>query len=229
LTYAIDPVCWECIKSVKGKKLGQHGRVRRFFWKEMKGWSELMKIPEYIRDYTGYTSAYKTSTTAYIRCRCSCETFEVYKNALNDKEKKIKKLYDAAVKEELGSWRSVYAESDEASIVHWYKRKFLFGKKEVFPPEEPDFLKIELYKAKCTECGKEILLFDNRFIGQNALKKGEDIDLENYAPTMETIAHQAEVRITYEIDEEDSPEEFSEITIATIENGNYKKHLEYEM
>lgn len=188
---------------------------------------ELMSIPEYIRDHTGYTSTYRTSTTAYLRCRCGCESFDVYKNALNDEEKKIKELYDAAVKEELGSWRSVYAETDEAGIVHWYKKRFLFGRREVFPPEEPDFLKVELYKAKCIECGREILLFDNRFIGQNSIAEGEDI--ENYVPTMKDIVHHADVRITYEIDEEDSPEEFSEITIAAVENGKYKKLLEYEM
>ena len=190
---------------------------------------DLSQLPEYIRSYADNMTVYKNARTVYIRCMCKCEKFDVYKNALNKEERKLKKLYDEAVKEEIGSWNSVYPESDIKGVVHWYKKKFPFGRKEVYPPKEPDFLRLILYKAKCSECGKEILLFDSRFIGQNALEKGADLDLERYVPELQILTQNSRVSISYEIDEDDDPEDFSEITIAAIAEGKHIKLFEYEM
>ena len=191
--------------------------------------SELSHVPEYIRAYVGDITKYKLRTDVYLRCKCRCERFDVYKNALDPEEQKIKNEYDIACKRELPQWGSIYSDTDSSGAIHWYKRRFLFFKTEVFPPETPYFLRLYLFKARCVECGNWILLYDSRIIGQNAIEDTEDAELSNYKPKLEMLAQDKRVVLDYEISDDSSPDDFSEITIAVVSDEGYKKIFEYEM
>ena len=72
---------------------------------------------------------------------------------------------------------------DENGVLHYYEVKS--GVWEEFEiPEMPPFASTEAYKAACSECGKEFLLFDNRFHGYDAVLASEGLNLDlEYKPT----------------------------------------------
>lgn len=190
---------------------------------------ELSVLPEYIRKYAGDFTRYKTTTTAYLRCTCCNDRFDVFQDDLSDEQKVIKVNYEKERDKELGGFSSIYGMTDKYGKTHWYKKKLLFLKKEIFLPEPPAFLQLNLFVVKCCDCGKDIIVFDNRIHGPNALEKDDNSELKNYVPTLRKVAQNVRVSVAYEIDDESSPEDFSEITIATISDSKYKKIFEMEM
>lgn len=189
---------------------------------------ELSVLPEYIRQFTGNFTTYKTTTTVYLRCICHNNKFDIYQDDLSEEQKIIKAEYEKKQTKELGGLGSIYGIPDKYGKLHWYKRKLFFLKKEVFLSEMPFFLQLNLFVAKCCKCGKDIIVFDSRKHGSNALEN-DNSELMNYLPNQKIIAQNVRVSVAYEIDDETSPEDFSEITIAAISDAEYKKVFEMEM
>ena len=137
---------------------------------------------------------------------------------------------------------------DENGVLHYYEVKS--GVWEEFEiPEMPPFASTEAYKAACSECGREFILFDNRFHGYDAVLASEGVehDLE-YKPTyaQKKFKDGKPRRIFFQIENYDTLEEFCEdmeenydevtytnsfswIWVYTIdENGKKSKLFEYE-
>ena len=116
-------------------------------------------------------------------------------------------------------------------------------------PEMPPFASTVAYKAACSECGREFILFDNRFQGYDAVLASEGVkrDLE-YKPTyaQKKFKDGKPRRIFFQIENfdtleefcKDMEEEYDEVTFSnsfswiwvyTIdENGKKTKLFEYE-
>jgi len=137
---------------------------------------------------------------------------------------------------------------DENGVLHYYEVKS--GVWEEFEISEmPPFASTESYKAVCSECGREFILFDNRFHGYDAVlaSEGLNYDLE-YKPTyaQKKFKDGKPRRIKIEVENfdtleefcEDMEEEYDEVTysnsfswiwVYTIdENGKKSKLFEYE-
>jgi hypothetical protein len=190
---------------------------------------ELSILPEYIRQYTGDFTRYKSTTRTYLRCTCHNDKFDIYQDELTEEQKVIKTNYEKECAKELSGWGSIDSITDKEGKLHWYKRKLFFLKKEVFLPEPPYFLRLNLFVAKCCKCGNDIIVYDSHIYGPNALEENDDGELKNYAPKLKRVAKNVRVSVVYEIDDDSSPEDFSEITIAAISDAGYKKIFEMEM
>ena len=207
-----------------------------------------MPIPNYLKEI-GFNETKKSGRTCFeAKCPCGGDKFHIYKNKFTKEEK-------ALIKPHLDAWdylRSVgwpyCCKIDENGKYHYYKIKFDV-REEVFVPEMPPFALTEAYKAACGECGREFIVFDNRFYGYDAVLASEGMNLDfEYKPTyvQKKFKDGKPRRIFFQIENfdtleefcEDMEEEYDEVTFSnsfsriwvyTIdENGKKTKLFEYE-
>ncbi|MBQ9746850.1 MAG: hypothetical protein IJW21_08525, partial [Clostridia bacterium] len=171
-----------------------------------------MAIPNYLKEI-GFNETKKGGRTRFeIKCTCGCETFHIYKNKFTKEEKALIKPHLDALKYVYSVGWPYWCDTDENGKTHYYKIKFGV-KEEVFVPDCPSFALAESYKASCSACGKEFILFDNRFHGYDAVltSAGLERDLE-YKPTyaQKKFKDGKPRRIFFQIENYDTLEEFCE-------------------
>ncbi len=118
---------------------------------------------------------------------------------------------------------------DENGDLHYYEVKS--GVWEEFElPEMPSFATAESYKAICSECGKEFLLFDNRFHGYDAVLASEGLsrDLE-YKPTyaQKKFKDGKPRRIKFEVENFDTLEDFCEDLGEEYDEATYSNSFSW--
>lgn len=98
---------------------------------------------------------------------CEYNFFDVFENCLTMEERKAEKPYYEIVNQMHGPYKELdyMWRLDDGTLVRYEDVQKL----------KPWFSGIEVLKAKCSACGKEILLFDNRTCGYDALT-GEHTD-----------------------------------------------------
>ena len=164
-----------------------------------------MKIPSYIYSFATIIKENKHIICLSIRCSCGCNLFLLQSNCVQCSADKQKKRMAGDIRLNAGD-----AEADhQKTLTH-------------------------IICARCADCGKIIVLFDNRLHGYNALVGGLKTDGEKEPlPFFDAVPHQIELKIindlTYEefVDdwEMDVPEDtysnaFSYIAISYVEGAH---------
>ena len=148
----------------------------------------MIPIPEYLKDYATLKKN-KTDTVSFsISCSCGNTFFVIMENYFTKEEKALSKpYYDALTlldsRGPEGYFGSMYTIDEDGKGHHW-KLLSADGKKrmEVIVPERPFFSSIDVIKAVCSVCGKEMVLFDSR-------KNGYDGMISEHEKENEYIPH----------------------------------------
>ena len=138
-------------------------------------------IPQYLRHISTEEKVWGGRTTFSIACGCSNDRFDVLVNGLTQEEKK--QLEDHRKASETINRRCWAMKStvDRDGVVHHWKYLAPFVRVEVFPPEEPPFDGIMCWQLRCSACGQEHLIFDNRVHGYDGVFCAENTD-RDYQP-----------------------------------------------
>ena len=138
-------------------------------------------IPAYLRHIARENRVKGNRTTFSLVCSCGNEWFDLFHNKLTKEEQAEYDRYYEADKEAFrGSYASMCTRDEDGKLHHW---KFVFPgiKIEVFPPEMPSFATVVSWRARCSKCGAEYLIFDSRFHGYDGVFCGEGNNLD-YVP-----------------------------------------------
>lgn len=208
----------------------------------------MIPIPEYLSYISIFGYSKKDYVNFSIKCPCGCNTFFIYENELTKEEKKeVKPFYDAMLYLHGNDGYGCSITVDENGTRHFWKilSPDKSKKEEVYLPPKPLYAGIVVIKAKCESCGREHILFDNRFHGYDGMTSDKTADVlahklffkqkskqsfsvtikvEN-APSLEDFNYQSE---TY-FDEKQYSNAFSWIVIYRTNNFGVKKKLfDYE-
>ena len=178
-------------------------------------------VPEYLKPYS-LTANQKSSRLSFqLKCTCGCDVFSIIGNSYTQEEKRIKKEYEDKIPDT--GWHTIYGGIDASGKPYCYIKKFFFFKKYIELPQEPVFMGINVIKAACSQCQKEIVVFDSRYNGYDSQFTTEE--QKEYIPSFENS--KAEVgNITVALEQDDAediaPELFLGIRIA-VKNGQKKR------
>jgi len=204
-------------------------------------------VPAYLRHISREIRVKGDRTTFALVCTCGNERFELFHNKFTKAEQAE---YDRYLAEEervfRGSYASEFSFGKDGKLRHW--KWVLPGIKiEVFPPEMPPFATVVSWRARCSACGGEHLIFDSRFHGYDGVfcSDGENGDyMPRYVQRLTRDKAPRRVEITTENDE--TLEQFKEntgidcdydaysngfgwISISTVdEKGRKTKLLDHE-
>ena len=140
----------------------------------------IMPIPNYLDKIVKDVKNNGTWTCFSMVCICGCDKFFLFKNFYTTIEKEIMKPYFDALHQlfTMGPVTYMYDENGEG---HWVKLKDNKPTDVIDVPDAPSISGIEVIKIKCSHCGREYVLFDNRFNGYDGVfVKEKDISKINY-------------------------------------------------
>ena len=146
----------------------------------------------------------------------------IVSSSYTQEEKRIKKEYEEKIP--ATGWHSIHGGVDASGKPCSYIKKFFFIKKYVEFPQEPVFMEINVIKAACSQCQKEIVVFDSRYNGYDSQFTTEE--QKEYIPSFENS--KAEVgNITVALEQDDAediaPELFSRIQITVMRENKKQK------
>lgn len=184
----------------------------------------MIPVPAYLKHNAVIIKQAKSWTQFSFFCNCGCRYFFVYENFLTKQEKDLLKPYEDALTDSLtGCWGSTMTINEDGTRHYWklYTPLGLNGpKKEVFIPEIPSFLGISVVKVQCFLCGKEHILFDNRYHGYDGVTGVKIRKKLDYLPHFK---HKCRTAVTIEIKVENdlSLPEFQENTGLEYDEAQY--------
>ena len=204
-------------------------------------------IPAYLRHISREIRVKGDRTTFSLVCTCGCEEFDLFHNKFTKAEQAE---YDRYVEEDervfRGSYASMCTQDKDGKLRHW-KIVFPEIKIEVFPPEMPPFATVVSWKARCSGCGAEHLVFDSRFHGYDGVFCSDGNNrgyLPHYVPRQTRNKAPRRVEITTEndatleqfrentgidCDQDAYSNGFGWISISTVdEQGKKTKLLDHE-
>lgn len=135
-------------------------------------------VPKYLRHISREIRMKGDRTTFALVCPCGNERFDLFVNKFTDTEKmEYDRYWDAYEKTFRGSYASMCTVDEDGKLHHW-KLVFPEIRIEVFPPETPAFSTVVSWRARCSCCGTEYLVFDNRIHGYDGVfcNDGKDLD-----------------------------------------------------
>ena len=204
----------------------------------------MVDIPIHLKECTRIKRESKDSITLQVLCNCNCSTFYLLENILDEEENNIVKRFS--------KWTRVGNYIDPTTKIRYLVARNAFGKIfDKIPVNEiqniPSIIRTYIIKVECSECGKQRIIFDNRYHGYDAIVMKEQFPIvhkEYQYRLMQKEAMKVEIKIrnesTYdeyaedikEIPKEPTKEEFSNafsnIEIYGIKNGKKKKYFEAE-
>ena len=160
-------------------------------------------IPAYLRHISREIRVKGGRTTVALVCTCGNDCFDLFYNKFTKAEQE---QYDRYLVEEekvfRGSYASMCTRDNDGRLRHW-KIVFPEIKIEVFPPEMPSFATVVSWRARCSGCGAQHLIFDNRYHGYDGAFCGDGANLDyepNYVQRMTRDKTPRRVEITTEND-----------------------------
>lgn len=179
-------------------------------------------IPEYLRHIARETKVKGNRSTCELACPCGNQRFQVYHNQFTAAEQKVYDQYWAEYEKVYrGSYATMGTRDKDGKLHHW-KLVIPAIKIEVFPPETPPFATVESWRARCSGCGAEYLIFDNRFHGYDGIfcSQGKSRD---YTPqyVQRTFRDKAPRRIEITTENDATLEQFRENTGVDCGHGDY--------
>lgn len=128
-------------------------------------------VPYYIKKIAKIELVKENWVTISIHCECGCDEFYLYINQFTkDQKNRIDQYnndFDKALRGQ--PLHKVLFKSDKEGCVHTYVTEFGIIKKEIYLPNPPEYASLLVYKAKCSECGNEYILFNNGIHGYDAV------------------------------------------------------------
>lgn len=165
----------------------------------------------YLRKYAEVSDKSEDRVTMKVVCDCGCHEFYFFGNCVDQKEiekrEQLRKRFDR-----FGEFETYL--DPETNINYLVKRNIFEKIKDKIPVSElPDFENVHIIKTKCADCGNEIVLFDSRYHGYNAVvgnisESKRDVQYEYSQLTNERC--QAEIQIIHDIEYDEFIEEFGE-------------------
>lgn len=217
-----------------------------------------MPVPSYLSNIAYDISFSKETTTFNLKCECGCYMFDIYESYLTKEEKELCKPYRDAIEYSIlggprinGAHCSMCTKDENGVIHHWIllTEDKNGPKEEVIIPPEPACATVYSIKVKCSKCGKEYIIFDNRFHGYDGLFGSETSEeTKNYTPqykqkkrrdnapvkvqikvenvlTLEVFRDSTGIECSYE----DYTNAYSWIIVYTIDGfGKKRKIIDYE-
>lgn len=125
-------------------------------------------IPSYLKPIAYNVTTKGDFTKFHLKCNCGYILFDIFESYLDkDEQKACKPHYDALMELYSGGGASICTVDNDGTVHHW---KLLSSdrngpKQEVIVPSLPVFGRIHTIKIKCSQCGREYILFDSRFNG----------------------------------------------------------------
>ena len=196
-------------------------------------------MPNYLNKFAYDIQKGPQSISFMIKCECNKKEFFLLENEETIEEKVKREEFDKLTKEYDGG-----AYSDENGNIFLYSKGFLgIGRKKIQLQDSFIPFQTKVIKAICPHCGREIILFDNRLYGYDAIvdqpnnlladlkfsavkanrnpceifvKIRNDLSIEEYIETMKGAFT------------ERYAEAFSDISIYSIANGRKKLIFEEE-
>lgn len=189
-----------------------------------------MPIPNYLHDIAYNESRKKNFTTFRIKCKCGCVRFHIYESYLNKEENELcKPYYDVLEYLIRGGYSSSCTKDKNGVIHHWiYLSQNHDGpKEEVFIPPKPICASINIIKVKCSEYGREYVIYDSRTSGYSGkCCNNYSEEAREYIPhfRLKKRRDNLPVEICIKV-EHDAYEEFEEISGVSLEYDDSPMHL----
>ena len=177
-----------------------------------------MLKPKYIENILSITKEKRGEIECDVVCECGARHFIGYKNVI------ARSAEEAAYEAAYNAFNEKYSRirfGDENGISYLYGMKGLFGEKILEKFEYKQLDSTEIVKVKCTECGKEYVLFDSRFHGYDATiperESKYDSVVYDFAPIVWKNDKDGIATVTVKIQNDDSLEDFIENAYETDE------------
>ena len=177
-----------------------------------------MPIPNYLRNIAYSEQSENKFTSFDLKCKCGSVLFDIYENHLTKEEKELCKPYFKALDHAVSGGYSSFATMDDEGKTHYWinlSHSVNGPKEEVFIPPAPTCAHIHSIKIKCSECGSEYIIFDNRYHGYDG-KFCREISYEekNYIPHYKKKRRRDDlpVRICIKVEHDLDIDEFEENT-----------------
>lgn len=131
----------------------------------------MIEIPTHLKDFVTINTVSEDTIILKLVCNCGTSTFFVLENLLDEKEEESFKEYE----NRLRSWRNIENYIDPVTNVRYLVIRDFFGKiRDRIPVSDiRDTKRTHVLKVKCSKCGEEKVIFDNRYHGYGVAKFGE--------------------------------------------------------
>lgn len=139
----------------------------------------MIPIPDYLREYASEGKQKGNRLYFSLRCPCGCEAFCLSENTYSEDEKILAKKYEKSLPD--FGFHSIYGGTDSDGKPYSYIKILGLFRKRITFPDIPVFMRMNVIKALCSQCRKEIILFDSRYHGCNGMTS-EDEEARNYQP-----------------------------------------------
>ncbi|MBR3974653.1 MAG: hypothetical protein IKJ88_02210 [Clostridia bacterium] len=127
----------------------------------------MIPVPDYLKQYAVAEEQKGNLLSFNLRCTCGCESFSVLEKSYTDEEKRIVKAYER--KFPSTGLHSIYGGTDSDGKPYSYIKIAGLFKKRIELPRTPVFMNIDIIKAVCPQCLNEIVVFDSRYYGYDAM------------------------------------------------------------
>lgn len=137
-----------------------------------------MPVPNYLKDIACSERKKKDFTEFDLKCKCGNVLFDLYENFLTKEERKLCKPYYDALDRTIN--HCAYIENEDGTYSWEIIRP---AEENVIVPPKPACASVYVIRAKCSECGNEYVIFDNRCHGYDGKFANEaDEEVLNYIP-----------------------------------------------
>jgi hypothetical protein len=131
----------------------------------------IMIIPQYLSNFAKNSKKSKDGTSFDLSCQCGCSQFLVYKNKLSKDEQEANDRWEALKKRRFDRG-NVSFESDEEGNVFVIKKNFFGRITDKARVNDIPCTDTNVFKAECSMCGMDIILFNNQIHGYDAVVEG---------------------------------------------------------
>lgn len=201
----------------------------------------MVDVPLYLKECTKTKNCTKDAIILQVLCNCGCSAFYLLENILDIEEDNMIKAYE----KRFSKWGHIEKYTDPITQISYLVAKNTFGKiiDKIPVSEIQDIKRTHIIKVECSKCGKQIILYDNRYHGYDAIVTKDQISIvhkEYQYRLIQKKPMEVEIKIRNDlsygeycktIDETSTKEfsnAFSSIEIYGIKDSKKKKYFEEE-
>ena len=157
----------------------------------------MMKVPSDFNKISKIEESDGQSLLLSLICQCGKQDFSILINTNTPDLSKKQELFDSLVKKYGGYSRChIFSDNNCREYINYKGIRGLFTKPKLI---DSNLMPIEakIVKAKCSHCGKEFLLYDNRKMGVVKLEK--ELDYSNFIYKEITINKKIKIKLEYDM------------------------------
>lgn len=139
----------------------------------------MIPTPDYLKQYATEQKQKGNQLSFKLKCSCGCDTFTILEKIYTHDEKRLISEYENKIPNT--GWHSIYGGLDSNKKPCSYIKILGIFKKHITFPQTPVFMKVNVIKATCSQCQKEIVLFDSRYYGYEGMMSN-DAEAKKYIP-----------------------------------------------